>query len=196
VEKIILHTSHHTHTIIGSGSGDPQKYDPGASRETLDHSLMYILTVALEDGCWHHMKSYTKERANRPSTVDLWRRVSTAEDEDWTRRYHEPDPAKRAYGGKLVITMKDGSVIEDAIAAADAHPSGAAPFRRNDYIGKFRALAEGLATPQEIARFMDIAFAVPSLAAGGLSRLNIQVADSLREPVEPLLPGLFERAFA
>ena len=38
--------------------------DPNASRETLDHSIMYIFAVALEDGDWHHIKSYTKSRAN------------------------------------------------------------------------------------------------------------------------------------
>ena len=37
--------------------------DPNASRETLDHSIMYIFAVALEDGNWHHVKSYTKARA-------------------------------------------------------------------------------------------------------------------------------------
>ena len=35
--------------------------DPNASRETLDHSIMYIFAVALEDGTWHHVKSYTRE---------------------------------------------------------------------------------------------------------------------------------------
>ena len=43
--------------------------DPNASRETLDHSIMYIFAVALEDGDWHHVKSYTKARANRKSTL-------------------------------------------------------------------------------------------------------------------------------
>ena len=38
--------------MIGTGSNDPQKFDPGASRETLDHSVMYIFAVALQDGTW------------------------------------------------------------------------------------------------------------------------------------------------
>ena len=50
IESIVLHTSHHTHYVIGSGANDPQKYDPTASRETLDHSIPYIFTVALQDG--------------------------------------------------------------------------------------------------------------------------------------------------
>src|SRR3954467_7345789 len=38
VTDVLLETSHHTHQVIGSGANDPQKYDPDASRETLDHS--------------------------------------------------------------------------------------------------------------------------------------------------------------
>ncbi len=70
-------TSHHTHKVIGTGANDPQKSDPKASRETLDHSIMYILAVALEDKAWHHIKSYLPERAQRKSTVELWHKIET-----------------------------------------------------------------------------------------------------------------------
>ena len=50
VKNITLHTSSHAHKVIGTGSGDPQKYDPSAKRETLDHSAMYVFAVSLEDG--------------------------------------------------------------------------------------------------------------------------------------------------
>jgi 2-methylcitrate dehydratase len=53
IEKIVIHTSHHTHYVIGTGANDPQKMDPKASRETLDHSIMYIFAVALQDGFWN-----------------------------------------------------------------------------------------------------------------------------------------------
>ena len=56
IKKIDIYTSHHTHYVIGSGAKDPQKMDPNASRETLDHSIMYIFAVALEDGTWHHVR--------------------------------------------------------------------------------------------------------------------------------------------
>ena len=46
IESIEIHTSHHTHYVIGTGANDPQKMDPNASRETLDHSIMYIFAVA------------------------------------------------------------------------------------------------------------------------------------------------------
>ena len=87
IKKIDIYTSHHTHYVIGTGANDPQKMDPKASRETLDHSIMYIFAVALEDGAWHHVKSYTPQRAQRKSTVELWKKISTREDARWTEKY-------------------------------------------------------------------------------------------------------------
>ena len=76
--------------------------DPNASRETLDHSIMYIFAVALEDGVWHHVKSYTKSRAKRNSTIKIWRSIKTYEDKKWTRKYHDPNPKNKSFGAKVV----------------------------------------------------------------------------------------------
>lgn len=173
IEKIVIHTSHHTHSVIGTGAADPQKVDPGASRETLDHSIMYIFAVSLQDGRWHHVDSYTKERAARPDTVRLWRTIETREDPEWTRRYHETDPAKKAFGGRVEIFFKDGSRLEDELAVANAHPLGAKPFRRADYIRKFQTLTEGLISPEESRRFLDLAQGLPELQATELRQLNV-----------------------
>ncbi|MFB8892056.1 MmgE/PrpD family protein [Microbacterium plantarum] len=179
VESIVLHTSHHTHYVIGSGANDPQKYDPTASRETLDHSIPYIFAVALQDGGWHHVDSYTPERAARPDTVALWQRITTAEDAEWTRRYHSEDPAEKAFGGRVEIRMADGSTIVDEIAVADAHPLGARPFAREDYIRKFRILAEPVLEPAEIERFLDLAQRLPELTADEVRELNIVARDGV-----------------
>ena len=154
VKDIVIHTSHHTHYVIGTGANDPQKMDPKASRETLDHSIMYIFAVALEDGGWHHERSYAPERANWPETVALWHRISTVEDPEWTRRYHSHDPKEKAFGGRVTVTLQDGSVIEDELAIADAHPLGARPFTRPDYVDKFRTLADGVVEKAEQDRFI------------------------------------------
>ncbi len=173
VESIVLHTSHHTHHVIGSGANDPQKYDPTASRETLDHSIPYIFAVALQDGGWHHVDSYAPERAGRPDTVALWHKVTTAEDAEWTRRYHSEDPDEKAFGGRVVIRFTDGSELTDEIAVADAHPLGARPFGREDYIRKFRLLAEPVLEPAEIERFLDLAQRLPELTVDEVRQLSI-----------------------
>jgi 2-methylcitrate dehydratase len=172
VREIILHTSHHTHNVIGSGAADPQKMDPKASRETLDHSIMYIIAVALEDGRWHHVESYTPERAARPSTVALWRKVRTVEDPEWTGRYHEADPRRRAFGGRLEITMDDGTVVAGEKVVADAHPNGASPWTWPDYLRKFETLAGDLLEPSETAEFSERVHALERLSPEDVRRLN------------------------
>lgn len=179
VDSVIIRTSHHTHYVIGSGANDPQKYSPTASRETLDHSIPYIFAVALQDGAWHHVDSYAPERAGRRDTVELWHKVTTEEDPEWTRRYHSLDLNEKAFGGAVEITLTDGTVIRDNIAVADAHPLGARPFGREQYIQKFRSLAEGVIDEAEINRFLDVVQRTTSLGAGELDQLNIVAADGI-----------------
>jgi 2-methylcitrate dehydratase len=188
IEKVIIHTSHHTHQVIGTGSNDPQKMDPQASRETLDHSVMYIFAVALEDGRWDHVQSYAPERAGRPSTVRLWRSIETREDPEWTRRYHSTDPAEKAFGGRVEIFLRNGTRITDEIRVANAHPLGAKPFAQEDYRRKFQSLTDGILPPRESRRFLDVVQDLPALRAGELRSLNLAV------PAEMLIrggPGLF-----
>jgi 2-methylcitrate dehydratase len=192
VVEIVIHTSHHTHRIIGSGAGDPQKYNPSASRETLDHSLMYIFAVALEDGRWHHVDSYLPERTKRPETVKLWQKIRTAEDAEWDRKYHDPDPEKRAFGGRVVVTLRDGRTLEDEIEVADAHMRGANPFGREDYLRKFRELAGLYASPAEQERFLATALGLPILAPGRLTELTVEIPAAMLD-IRGLKPGLFER---
>ncbi len=173
IEKIIIHTSHHTHYVIGTGANDPQKMDPKASRETLDHSIMYIFAVALQDGSWHHVDSYAPKRAGRADTVRLWHKIETKEDPEWTRRYRATDPNELAFGARIEIILKDGSKLIDEMAVANAHPNGARPFSRPDYINKFQIMTDGLISTRESNRFLAAVQDLARLPAGELHQLNV-----------------------
>ncbi len=181
IKKIEIHTSHHTHNVIGTGANDPQKMDPKASRETLDHSIMYIFAVALEDGKWHHVDSYTPERANTKSTVELWKKIKTFEDKKWTKKYHDPNPNKKCFGGKVLIKMKNGSKIVEEISVADAHPNGRNPFKRKDYIKKFKTLTNGIIESSESERFLNDVQNLRNLNKSELQKLNIKVKSELQK---------------
>ncbi|MEQ8751574.1 MAG: MmgE/PrpD family protein, partial [Amphiplicatus sp.] len=146
--------------------------DPKSSRETLDHSIMYIFAVALQDGEWHHVKSYAPERAQRSDTVRLWHKISTVEDSEWTRRYHSHDPKEKAFGAKVVITLEDGSTIVDELGIANAHPFGARPFGRAEYIKKFRTLTDDILAKAEAERFLDLVQRLPKLSPAEVLALN------------------------
>ena len=191
VREIVVHTSHHTHTVIGSGSNDPEKYDPDASRETLDHSIMYILAVALEDGRWHHEASYAPERAHRPSTVALWRKIRTVEDPAWTARYHEPDPARRAFGGRVEVELDDGRVVSEERPVADAHPNGRRPWRWPDYVGKLEPLTEGRLPASARREFLDLAHGLPKLRPDQVRQLNPTLPPGALPPEPAGAGGIF-----
>ncbi len=188
IERIIIHTSHHTHYVIGTGANDPQKMDPKASRETLDHSIMYIFAVALQDGAWHHVDSYAPKRAGRADTVRLWRKIETREAPEWTERYHSRDPDTLAFGGRVEIVMKDGTTVVDELGVANAHPRGARPFAREQYIQKFRMLTDGLITAREANRFLADVQDLARIPAGELAVLNVAMP---RGALEESKPGIF-----
>ena len=175
IKKIDIFTSHHTHYVIGTGANDPQKMDPNASRETLDHSIMYIFAVALEDADWHHVKSYSKSRAKRKSTIKIWRNIKTHEDKKWTKKYHDPNPRKKCFGAKVIVTMKNGKKYIEQLDRADAHPYGLRPFKREDYIKKFQTLTNDLIDEKESKRFLKLVQNLKKLKPGKLKDLNIVI---------------------
>ena len=154
IRSIILHTKQKTHIMMGAGSGNKSKWDPSASRETLDHSAMYCFAVALEDGEWHHKKSYLAERANRPSTVSLWKKITTMEDTAWNLRFDDREPLEKDHGVRAEVVYNDGTVIESEMAVPNAHPRGQRPFGHTEYINKFLCLTEGVIAKAESDRFL------------------------------------------
>jgi len=186
IRDISIHTKALTHLVMGSGANDPQKWQPSASRETLDHSAMYIFAVALQDGVWHHKQSYTTERVNRSDTVALWQKVKTVEDPEWSAAFEKPAPLDKAQGAKVVITYKDGTTLEDELRVANAHPRGATPWETEQYCTKFKQLADSLIKPKEIDRFLNYALSIPE---DHDSTVNLSI-EAVRSAASSEKPGL------
>jgi len=86
-----------------------------------------------------------------------------------------------------VVTLKDGTVIEDELAVANAHPLGAHPFTREQYENKFRTLAEGLVDDREQERFLEAARNAASLGADELNQLTVTFTDDVLATA-PVIP--------
>ena len=136
---------------------------------------MYIFEVALEDAKWHHVKSYSKSRANKKSTIKLWKSIKTHEDKKWTRRYHDPNPKKKCFGAKVIVTMNNGKKYIEELERADAHPYGARPFKRENYINKFHILTDKVISKKESERFLKDVQNCKNLKNGQLDKLNIEI---------------------
>ena len=155
IKSIIIETSHHTHFVIGTGSNDVEKTNLNCSRETLDHSLMYIFSVALEDGAWDHEMSYPPKRLPTAITKHLIQRINTKETRLWTAAYHDSNPMKKKFGGMVTIYFKNNSMKTKTIDVAHAHPNGKTPFKRHDYLSKFNRCTDRLVNNKERERFID-----------------------------------------
>ena len=71
---------------------------------------------------------------------------------------------------------------------ANAHPNGAKPFGRADYIRKFKTITDGIISTRESNRFLEVVQDLTKLKAGELSALNVAL------PAGGLLdskPGIF-----
>ena len=71
--------------------------------------------------------------------------------------------------------MKNGETIQDQIGVADAHPNGKNPFKRKDYINKFKTLTKYIIDEEESNRFLNDVQNLRNMAKSELHKLNIKV---------------------
>jgi 2-methylcitrate dehydratase len=124
--------------------------------------------------------------------VALWHKIRTVEEPSWTVRYLDPNPDKRAFGGKIIVTLEDGRVITGERAVADAHPNGAHPWTWPDYAGKFDSLTKGELSDAERKAFLDAAKGFAGLAAGKLDVLIPALPTGQVVPAKPTGQGIFD----
>ena len=155
-------------------ANDPEKSDLTSPRGTLDHSIMFAIAKTLESGEWHHERSYGGIENNR-SLAELIRKIETTFDESWEDRYHSTDPKVQAFGGKMIVTFRDGSRLEAEKAVANAHVYGASPWGRPEYLEKFRELTNGKISPTEQGRLIADVENLGALTGSGLCGLTVKL---------------------
>ena len=74
--------------------------------------------------------------------------------------------------------MNNGKKIIEELERADAHPYGARPFVRENYINKFLTLTKGILSKKEITRFLKVVQNLKNLKNGQLRELNIEIKKS------------------
>ena len=74
--------------------------------------------------------------------------------------------------------MNNGKKVTEELDRADAHPYGARPFKRENYINKFLTLTDGILEKSESDRFLKNVQNLKNLKAGQLDKLNIEIKKS------------------
>ena len=74
--------------------------------------------------------------------------------------------------------MNNGKKISESLERADAHPYGARPFKRINYVNKFLTLTEDIISKNESNRFLKTVQNLRKLKSGQLNKLNIEMKKS------------------
>jgi 2-methylcitrate dehydratase len=160
VERIELDTFRVAYDIIGGGEEGTKTEI--ATKEEADHSLPYLLAVALLDG-QVLPEQYAPERIAAADVQALLRRVEVRPADDLTARF----PAEHAC--RLRIVLDDGAVL--AAEKSDYEGFLTRPMSWARAREKFDGLAEGAAEPELVAEIADTVAALDELDARDLAAL-------------------------
>ncbi len=131
---------------VSSPDTEPEKWDP-QTRETADHSIPFLVAMALRDG-EVTPSSFTPQRIADPELRGLMRRMTIREGEGFTARYPQQ------YNCRIVVVPVSGS----RVMAETKYPKGHRnrPFTDDEVNEKFRNLATATLTEQQCSSALDI----------------------------------------
>jgi 2-methylcitrate dehydratase len=167
IDKIEVQTFDVAYNIIGGGEeGDKRRVE---TKEQADHSLPYMVAVALLDGQVMPVQ-YLPARVSAPDVQDLLRKVTIRPFAELSRRFPAEMPCR------ITITLGNGALLTKE--KADYEGFSSRPTRWDSVVEKFRSLAgERTSRPlqdaivEAVAKLQDVELSV-------LVRLLAQVASN------------------
>ena len=165
VERIELNTFQVAYDIIGGGE-EGSKHEV-QTKEEADHSLPYLLAVALLDG-QVLPEQYLAQRIASDDVQDLLRRVEVRPEDSLSHRFPE------RHSAHIRIHLRDGQVLERE--QHDYEGFTTRPMSWDTVAAKFDRLAEGRADQQQLQRIKD--------AVADLERLEVEELTALLSPLD------------
>jgi len=125
---------------------DPEKWTP-ATKETADHSLPYIVIMALLEGKIDN-SSYSLKKFKDPKTLDFLKKVTVVEDRDLTAMY------PGAVANRVTVKLSSGKVISKQVNYHKGHPKN--PMSDHDVEKKFRTLTKRQLSENQAKRALNM----------------------------------------
>ena len=149
IESILIYAYH---VAASSAATEPEKWAP-KTRETADHSIPYLVAVAMQDGAVTS-DSFTNQRLKDPALSTLISKMAVQEDEEFTRRY------PNEFNCRIEVTDQSGG----SYAAHTAYPKGhrSNPMSDSEVEAKFRSLASGTLTSSKCDQVLEIVWSLDS----------------------------------
>ena len=130
VESVDVASHEAGYTILGK---DPEKWRP-TTKETADHSLPYIVGMALLEGKIEN-STYAPTKFRNKKTLDFLKKITVKEDKRLTALYPNEGIANR-----ITVRTKSGRTLEEEVIFPKGHPKN--PLTDGEVEQKFRKLTK------------------------------------------------------
>jgi 2-methylcitrate dehydratase len=127
IASVLVETHEAGFTILGN---DQAKWSP-ANKETADHSLPYIVSMALKEGKIDN-ETYSDANIHDRETLQFMKRVEVKEDRGLTSIY--PETA----ANRVSLRLRSGSAVSEEVLYPKGHPRN--PMTVHEVEDKFRRL--------------------------------------------------------
>lgn len=131
---------------VSSPATEPEKWDP-QTRETADHSIPFLVAMALQDGAVTPA-SFTPRRIADPSLRSLMAKMTMSEGPGFTEQY------PRQYNCRIEVTTGGG----ESHVAATSYPKGHRqnPLSDGELEGKFRSLMSAVLSESQCSAALEL----------------------------------------
>jgi len=130
------------YTILGR---DPEKWNP-MTKETADHSLPYIVAMALLDGKVDNA-TYNEKKYRNPKVLDFLKKVTVVEDKELSAKYPE------AVANRVTVTLSSGKIVAKQVDYHKGHPKN--PMSDKEVEDKFQRLSKKYLSKSQSRKILD-----------------------------------------
>ena len=130
------------YTILGR---DTEKWDP-KTKETADHSLPYIVAMALLEGKIDN-STYSEKKFRNPKTLDFMKKITVVEDKGLSAKYPE------AVANRITVKLSPGKVITKQVDYHKGHPKN--PMTDREVEEKFERLTKSYLGKIQSRKILD-----------------------------------------
>src|SRR6266446_4847731 len=130
------------YTILGK---DPEKWNP-LTKETADHSLPYIVGMALLEGKIDN-STYSEKKFREPKILDFLKKITVVEDKTLSAMYPE------AVANRVTVKLASGKVVSKQIDYHKGHPKN--PMSDGEVEEKFQKLTRRILDRSRARRILD-----------------------------------------
>jgi len=135
------------YTILGK---DPEKWNP-LTKETADHSLPYIVGMALLEGKIDN-STYSEKKFRDPKILDFLKKITVVEDKALSSMYPE------AVANMVTVKLSSGKVVSKQVDYHKGHPKN--PMSDQDVEEKFLRLTRKILDKNHARRILDAAWSL------------------------------------